>query len=377
MTEPPVHVSRGASGSSHVSSLAPYETRLIAIAEGVQFRDSDLPEEVDRDYYRTFTGRKWRFPDFLREKVPGIVFTSDTRATYVSDVQGVRFNIEITTRKDEFKGYLQRPEIHVVYAGHARYGRGGCFGDQTVGEDWENGSNPTLTGLYRLGYTFIIIPAQEILEHGYTANLVRSSLALPREECHPDLRRVRGGLVRRTLDQLVPEINEYRRRERLRKTRVGIAVGPHDQPITAEELNRHVAGPVGSGEQFWSYPGRLGGHAGPHVVIRAGWTDTVSRPMDLGATNLQCRVYAHLGCSTFVHNYRILRFYKNWRRDGNERYAYWTTATAEIFVSRMWLYYILTYPRYNAHESWGPSLEYAVSKTNRILRNEGRHYRLI
>ncbi|MGE5692795.1 MAG: hypothetical protein ACM3YF_03345, partial [Candidatus Zixiibacteriota bacterium] len=228
-----------------------------------------------------------------------------------------------------------------------RYGRGGCFGDQTVAEDWENGSNRNVTGLYRLGYSFIAIPVHEILEHGYTANPVRTTMTLSREECHPDLRRIRGALGQFTLQQLDPE------------------------------LHNHVAGPVDSTAKYWGYRGRLGGKAGPHVVIHAGWTDTASHPMDLGATNLQCRVYAHLGCSTFVHNYRILRFYKDWRREGNERYAYWTTATAEIMVTRMWLYHILTYPRYNAFESWGPSLEYAVGKVNRILRNEGRHYRLI
>jgi hypothetical protein len=88
-------------------------------------------------------------------------------------------------------------------------------------------------------------------------------------------------------------------------------------------------------------------------------------------------VFAHLGCSTFVHNYRVVRFLKDWRREGNERYAYWTTASSYEEAYSRWVTHLVTYGEENAFQSWAPSLAYAVERTNRDLRRMGRRYRII
>ena len=66
----------------------------------------------------------------------------------------------------------------------------------------------------------------------------------------------------------------------------------------------------------------------------------------------------HLGCSSFKHNYRILRFRKNWQRTDTDRFAYWTTASSNGFTLVHWLHRLLTYPTYNAFESWRASLRF-------------------
>ncbi len=68
----------------------------------------------------------------------------------------------------------------------------------------------------------------------------------------------------------------------------------------------------------------------------------------------------HFGCSTFDHNYPVVRFLKNWRRTKTDRFAYWTTAPSNSGNRPIWLFHVLTYPEYNAWESWHPSLKYAV-----------------
>jgi hypothetical protein len=98
--------------------------------------------------------------------------------------------------------------------------------------------------------------------------------------------------------------------------------------------------------------------------------------MDLGATDVKCRVFCHFGCSTFKHNYPILRKRKGWKRTPDDRFAYWTTASA-LESTPYWLHYLFVYPKENAFQSWYPSLQWAVQKTNVKLRNLRHTYRLI
>jgi hypothetical protein len=94
------------------------------------------------------------------------------------------------------------------------------------------------------------------------------------------------------------------------------------------------------------------------------------------------------GCSTFKHNYPILRKkpYKQWQRskDRNDRLAYWTTASAYSDTRPIWLYNLLTYVpgtsvdgRTYRTNSWSDVCEYATRASNRDLRWLGRGYRLI
>jgi hypothetical protein len=108
---------RGRSSDETSTTIADgYEEREILVAQGVEAHNSDLPDD-------------WSVPNGLQRLVPDLDVQSSTSATYLSREQGVRFVIRVVTRKDEYKAALQTEGLHVIYLGHARYGRGPCFGD--------------------------------------------------------------------------------------------------------------------------------------------------------------------------------------------------------------------------------------------------------
>jgi len=203
-----------------------------------------------------------------------------------------------------------------------------------------------------MAYPFLAVPVSEVLSHGYKAPLVPVATQIDRTDCHPDLRRYHRSLRAFTFAELDPS---------------GQIAGFCDPSI-----------PTPAGAQFWGFDGRSHGKNARHVVLNANWTGSDSAPADLGAVDLQARVFCHFGCSTFKHNYRILRFHKNWSRTDTDRFAYWTTGPAYADITKYWIYHLMTYRRRNAFESWRPSLRYAVSRTNRDLRRRPRrHYRVI
>jgi hypothetical protein len=266
---------------------------------------------------------------------------------YHSIEQGVRFYVKIITKRSEFKSAFETPNIHLIYDGHARYGRGPCFGlddssyvpphrydeideeghrvNRGAGEQWEQGASNE-DGIFRMGYPYIGVPILEIISHGYTPNPVESTEKINREDCDPDI------------------------------------ADKKFQVLTAKELpsGHTIPGMTGSKKKWWGY--KAG--SGWHVVLHAGWTGTRSTPMDLGAITPKCRVFCHFGCSTFRHNAAILRTRKKWRREGDDKFAYWTSAPSSSMLGPAWLYHLFTYPHHNAFQNWGPSLEYAKTETN-------------
>jgi len=118
-------------------------------------------------------------------------------------------------------------------------------------------------------------------------------------------------------------------------------------------------------DKFWAY------HSGegPAVLLQAGWKETVTKPMDLGAIDLKCRVFCHFGCSSYVHYRSIVRNQKNWKKSGNtDRFAYFTSGLAVSITGPFWLYYLLTYDQFSACKPWEDSLEYARIKTNSRIK---------
>jgi hypothetical protein len=324
--------SRSRQSGGVASTIAPtLEERHIVVAQGVEAQNSNLSTDE-------------RLPDGLQLLLPDLDITSATTATYLSQTQGVRYFIRIITQKDQYKTALETAGLHVVYAGHARYGRGPCFGDSTnPGEWWGDGTNAT-DGLFRMGYPYISVPTSDIMRHEYLTWPAPTNTSKPlRRSCHPDIR-ARYGSVR-----------EY---------------------SFEQELTNYCV-TTGSGNTYWGFNKFEDGHRKRYIILLADWQNTSTTPADLGATNLQCRVFCHFGCSTFKHNYRILRFRKNWQRTETDRFAYWTTSSSYPATTRRWLYRILTYPQFNAFQSWRPSLRYAVRMTNRDLRSEGYRYRII
>lgn len=341
--------SRSPVGASHYTALAPvYETRKLQIAYGIQFHKDESLDRTPQEYLDRFL----ELSDDL-EKV------SDSE--YISHVQGVRFTIEETTSKTQFINWLKTPDVHVIYMGHARYGRGPCFGAHGIDpanptrllktEDWEQGSNAA-SGIFRLGYPFIGVEASEIIQHGYTARLVKESEGRPaRGDCDPELRGYLGSLRARAPEDVSPGL--------------------------ASQLRDHHAG-----DRYWTYRGARG----LSVIHHAGWRATFSPGSDLGClhdpddidhTQMRCRAFTHLGCSIYIHNYRVVRRLARWQRDGNERYAYWTTGPSYPHAVGPWVRALIAYNRWNAFLPWGPSLRWAVQRTRRSLRSLGAYYRLI
>lgn len=336
--------SRRRQASSTYTTIGPqYETRRITVALGLEAHNDRLSQD-------------YRIPSGLQRLLPDITINSDSSASYTSRAQRVNFIITVVTDKTQYKQALETAGIHVVYMGHARYGRGPCFGDDpSPGEQWGNGTNTT--GMWRMGYPYLAVPVSEILSHQYTVDPVLADGSRPtRRDCHPDVRGRYGRLRAFTLDQLAP------------------AQPPQSRSPLADYVINSALLPDAT---YWGYDTPYHGRRTRFIVLNAGWENTATDPMDLNATDLQCRVFCHFGCSTFKHNYRILRFRKQWQRTNTDRFAYWTTNPSGQQTTVYWLYHLLNYRRRNAFQSWRPSLRYALGRTNNSLRRLGLRYRLI
>ena len=332
-----------------------FETRIVYLAQGIQFNNSDLapwPYMVMPDgLMAPIASHDSDWPKSMKKRAPLAITKTANGFEFTSAAQKVKFDVRLILTKKAFRDALLTPGAHVVYAGHARYGRGPCFGTSDApGEDWENGTTPATTGLFRMGYPFISVPVKEVLEHGYTANLVESTVKVTADQSDPDLR---GHIASKTW--LSKKANDIR---------AGLL-----SHIRDKDPNK----------TYWTYVAWEEGKMEPFVVIHAGWENTLSAPNDLGATTPLCRVFCHFGCSTFPHNRAILRGnpFKAWKKDKNDRFAYFTTALANNITAVYWLYHIFTYPKANNFGDWEPSLNFAVGKVNSDLARDGEHYRII
>jgi hypothetical protein len=373
-------VSRTSDGLDHVNTLAPpLEIRRIVVAQGKQFRNGD-------------TGALWSIPEILRlsgkerldaidaiaialgaeagfakkhypslARLPAVPLIDNPAGGFlhISLRQGVIFSIEVVNTKEEFVKSLLDPGLHLIYSGHARFGRGPCFGagGKSRGEEWEegHGKHPNADGIFRMGFPFLSVPADEPIEHGYTANLVKSSVSLTAPDCDPDLRAHLGGLRARTLAEIDKATTSFATKHGFSDTFVD-HVRDKDPDAT-----------------WWTH----GRGDAMRIVLHANWKSTASRPDDLDSLDPLCRVFCHFGCSTFKHNFPVVRKLKGWKKAGNERYAYWTTDVSFGITDIYWLQHLLTFPEFNAGEPWEKSLAYAVRKTNGALASDRQKYRVI
>lgn len=329
-------VSRQHEGSRSRTVLAPtYERRDLRIAHGIQFH----PNQVSEDF------RVAEYVNSILRSYPNVERVSDFE--YRNHRQRVIYLLRHSIDKEEFRRWLMTPGVMVIYNGHARNGRGPCFGhyeERVANEEWGEGLDRLTTGQFRMGFPIIGVKAKEITDHGYTAHLLKESEPIPSDEdCHPEVRTHLGSLVARA-----PEaIGEY----------------------LAMRIRGHVAG-----DRYWTYRTVRGGPL--FVLHHAGWDHTVSAPSDWGCTDVLCRAFCHFGCSTFVHNYPVVRQLAEWRREGNKRYAYWTSQTAYAVSASRWVANMITYDVENAFESWEGVLRHAVDRTNRDLRRDGYGFRI-
>lgn len=318
-----------------------YELREIVVAQGIEHLNTNPWMQPSDQSHSGAPPHGWRIPRGLERHFPNNrehewARIDDTSAEFVSHTQRVRFRIRVITAKNEFKRAVETAGLHVVYMGHSRYGRGPCFGpDPSPGEDWEQGSDTNTRGLFRMGYRVIGVHLSEIRQHGYRFYPVPASTRIESSWRHPELpSQLRS----------IPLPDDLRAR-----------VLSQGQPLQ---------------DRYWGF--RDG--EGDGVVLWAGWKDTISRPMDLDATNLQCRCLCIFSCSTRLHYWRAVRRWKSWQRTATDHYAYFTTAVSYPLTTWAWLRAVLAYPRRNDFQPWYRSLEWAKQHCARILRQEGYRY---
>lgn len=326
----------GSSGSDNPYTID-RETRVIALALGIQATVAQVFDPLT-----SMLGDDFEVGD-------------DGIGRYASDAQGVDFEIRPLFTKSEYKEAIQTPDLHVVYMGHARYGRGACFardGSEAPGDSWEMGTpdpsdpdNPysdEVDGIFRLAYPYVPVEIDDIEHHRYHfAPIPAEWEQPPNGERHPDARR---GLTAITLAEEFRELV---------------------LPDYASEAHR-----------YWGYSSGK-----TNLLFHAGWSETLSSPMDMGATDIRCRCFCHFGCSSRLHFREIIRggSYKDWQRDDpnpTENFAYFTTATSNLYGTLYWLYYVLSYDQPSAGQSWWGSLSFARNRANARLTRERRNYQL-
>lgn len=363
-------VGRATSSSTSSTVALATETRTIYYAEGLDFRASDSMRRVrngvvyDRpmlEPFRLLTDpRTPQFRADARSYLPVAARWAPLTITAVgadewrheSTAQGVTYVIRRISTRDAFKRALEERGAIVLYNGHARYGRGPCFGPpgSAHGENWENGTDVG-TGIFRMGYPHISAELKEVEDHGYTPSLsgpapgpAPAGAPFEADDCDPDLRPYLARLRVANLHSLTPSLTHL-----------------PDQPV-------------------YTYSAFAEGEARDHVVHRAGWRGTAvaAQGMDLGATTMACRVFFHMGCSTFRHNYRVVRHKYGFTRAGDDHYAYWTTdVSIGPQTSYVVLYRLLAYDRPSAGLPLEPLLDYVVRNGNADLRASGLRYRII
>lgn len=366
MTAPAVVAASRRIGEGDNALVDPPEVRRIVLAHGIQFTRRDtlaqLADAIARDdAYQAWYYRAVLFPEGLMDRLPGTFayeLEGKVHALFLNLRQNVLYQIDAVEDKASFLEALQTEGIGVIYDGHARYGRGPCFGPpgNLPGDDWENGSEPDHYGLFRMSYPFVGIPVHEIIRHRYhTDPLPATEPPPPAADCDPELRPHLGALQARRPGEM------------------------HRDGMIVELLAELLGVSADTDQRFWTFQAVEDAEHGveTHVVLRAGWRDTPSAPADLGATDFACRMFCHFGCSTYQHNYRILRERKGWKRDGDQRLAYWQDNLAQGVGFNIFLSHLMTYPHRHDWGPWGDWSAYAVSMTNRELRAGNWHWQII
>ncbi len=349
--------------------IDPPEVRQIFFVGGIQFTRADaklklalrLADPTVTDVAgETLDGQRVMFPEGLLDRMPEVFVIDDgiqVRALHFNADQNVMYTIEVTETKDGLIRAMLTPGAIVIYGGHARFGRGPCFAPtDTPSDNWENGTDPVTTGIFRMGFPFIAVPVRDVIEHKYhTTPLPATDPKPTAPDSEPDLRRRLGQLVRRTVAQMSAD------------------------PAVVIELAELLGVDPLDPQTFFTFVGVNRPEVGPemHVVIRANWKDTVSAPADLGSFEPLCRVFCHFACSTFQHNFPVLRRFKQWTRRGDDRFAFWTTEAAPNTAAIALIVHLMTAPGLQSGKLWDPWLTRAVTLTNRELRAKGDPFQLI
>ena len=373
--------------------LQTYERREIVLAQGVEGHESDLQAyedwrtgmianieadatswRQDQQCMKIYEARRWSRSgrtdeqlgqillgmlrrtvyrtamQLLEAELPGNLQISGDRmeARYVNNHQRVIYELRIIQRRQEYKTALETPGLIVIYSGHSRYGRGAVFAQYdgrapVHGNHWGSGAidNPD-EGIFRMGYPFVAIPFEDIEHHQYDFS------PAPVEGDRLPSRRWRHPW------SYHPECSGSRRRILLPEALRGRVMISKRSPSN----------------RYWGV--RRQGK--DHLFLHAGWNETIAAPLDIGATQLRCRTFCHLGCSSRLHYWNIVRKsqYKGFERSRppSQGLAYFTTAPSTK-KSLYWLVYLMSYDQPNLTEAhFYETHEYAKQTANRRLRTE-------
>ncbi|MFO0546787.1 MAG: hypothetical protein U0271_00300 [Polyangiaceae bacterium] len=333
------------------------ERRTIHYCQGVEFNNAQFREYFHvADYIPMYCATERSAIRGLarsqhRHTPLPVARVDDTTYRYLSDAQSVNYTIVVHNDKTELAQALADDGAFVIYQGHARYGRGPCSGPDPygyVGEDWQDGESPTTRGIFKMGFEFIGIPAYEINEHGYRAHLLPASEPLPTpSQCDASLRRV---LLRQTA---TTGTGAARMIAPMRLSEIQTRLVRYHRDH-GRDLGALVHGATPDTE-VWTYVADFEGQSLRHVIHRAG-------AANLSATNVRCRAFAHLGCSTAGLNQPV---WVGGHAEANDHnISLWTTRAAPMHGGLYLLYYLLAYPNRSAGQPWGDWIDWAVARAN-------------
>lgn len=333
-TLPSSAVSRQNPDSTTATALAPAcETRVVVLAMGAQF----VFQEADAGYA----------VNQLQTRGLAMTKLADCTYSYTNSAQQVTYILFTTTDKRIFKQALQADNIIVVYSGHARHGMGPCFhGQQDAPGDWWYDGDAPDNGIFRMGYPYVAVPISDLLQSQYHARPLTADESKPDRDAtnlHPKLMQNYGALRQLNLSDL-----------------------------DANPDNVTLLGGLLPDGPYWGLDCIAdSGKQERHLVMHAGWDD-------LSATPFSCRAFVHGGCSTFIHNYPIVRFLDGWKKDGDQKLAYWTTAaTPAAWATPLFLFHLFSCQLQSGFGLWEPIFNYAVAKANREAPGNGFSFRFI
>jgi hypothetical protein len=339
-----------------------YEIREIVAAQGIQFHNADIEKQIalegqgdpsvlsERGQKTIPTSLQNDFPASTKD-FDAITILDDKRAVFISHAQRVEYRLRVVDTKEEFKKALETPGILVVYSGHSRFGRVPCFGPDIVmsldqsgklvrdftGENWETGTDPDKFGLFRMGPPFVGVPFGEMDEHQYKMRPVPTT-----QTVNP------------------ADINKLTDHNSLKPVKL---VGTRFESL--------IDDPVA--DTYWGC--RIIDH-GDGVLMFADFQNSKSKPLDLGATNLQCRCLTVLSCDSFSHFHEVVRKRKGFTRTDSEGFAYFMDSLYIKPVDRLYFGSMFEYNVRNDNKSWFPCLEFAVSQTNKKLVKMAPQFKL-
>jgi hypothetical protein len=226
--------------------------------------------------------------------------------------------------------------MFVLYMGHARFGRGACFGrifnrpddGPTTGDVWQQ-------GLFRKGFPHIAVPAREIVEHGYRCFVSPASQALVQADCDPLLKQKFSSLKKKPLKEVMP----------------------------AEGLD-FIQG-LSPDDLVWTLRAFQHGTTDDFLVHVAGFQDTAFPDVDLGKTAIACRGFFDCACSTEPLNKAIVQDRKGFKLTGDRFYSFFTSDVSDMFDGMAFLYHMLAFPKPSRFFPWKDMLEHARTEANK------------